>query len=152
MSAFKILISVSLQTLSLISLNSGETVKTYNVSTSKYGTGSEEGSMKTPLGNLMVDTKIGSGAPIYTIFESRIPNSIWDGAPSDSDFVLTRILWLAGLDPSNSNTKSRYIYIHGTNQENLIGTPASHGCIRMINNDVIELFDIVEEGTRILIN
>ena len=65
------------------------------------------------------------------------------------DHVLTRILWLSGLDPENSNTRDRFIYIHGTNQEDLIGTPASHGCIRLRNADMIALFDAVEVGDRV---
>lgn len=66
--------------------------------------------------------------------------------PSDEDLVLTRILWLEGIDPANINTKERYIYIHGTNQEALIGHPASHGCIRLRNNDMLDLFERVEVG------
>ncbi|MBX9578138.1 MAG: L,D-transpeptidase [Chthoniobacterales bacterium] len=67
----------------------------------------------------------------------------------NTDHILTRILWLDGLDSENTNTHDRYIYIHGTNQENLIGTPASHGCIRLRNTDMIALFDAVEVGDRV---
>ena len=68
-----------------------------------------------------------------------------------TDFVLTRILWLQGLEPRNSNTYERYIYIHGTNDEQSIGRPASHGCVRLRNQDVIELYDLVPEGTPVWI-
>ncbi|HEX2748401.1 MAG TPA: L,D-transpeptidase, partial [Verrucomicrobiales bacterium] len=74
---------------------------------------------------------------------------VWDGGPSESDHVLTRILWLDGLEEHNANTKDRYIYIHGTNQEELIGTPASHGCIRLTNADVVDLFERVGEGVEV---
>jgi lipoprotein-anchoring transpeptidase ErfK/SrfK len=73
----------------------------------------------------------------------------WDGGPAPEDHVLTRILWLDGLEEGNANTFSRYIYIHGTNQEELIGQPASHGCIRLTNTAVVELFDLVEPGTEV---
>lgn len=80
------------------------------------------------------------------IFKSRKPTGEIALLGGETDHVLTRILWLGGLDPENRNTRDRYIYIHGTNQENLIGTPASHGCIRLRNADVITLFDAVEVG------
>ena len=86
------------------------------------------------------------------IFKSRIPTGQLarigaDGG--DEDLVLTRILWLEGLDPDNANTRDRYIYFHGTNREDLIGTPASHGCIRLRNAEMIDLYDRVSVGTRI---
>ncbi|RYD28057.1 MAG: L,D-transpeptidase [Verrucomicrobiaceae bacterium] len=94
--------------------------------------------------------KIGHGAPPGTIFRSRRVAGRWeDGQESAEDHVLTRILWLDGMEEGNANTFSRYIYIHGTNQEGRLGTPASHGCIRMANADVIELFDTVELGTEV---
>ena len=76
---------------------------------------------------------------------------IWDGCEVQDDYVLTRILWLDGLDEPNRNTYSRYIYIHGTNQETLIGHPASHGCIRLRNADVAALFDQVDLATEVVI-
>ncbi|MCB1094974.1 MAG: L,D-transpeptidase [Verrucomicrobiae bacterium] len=138
-------VSVPEQSLRLME---GQTLVTsYTISTSKFGLGTEEGSNRTPLGNFAVCEKIGDGAPLRTIFRSRLPVGIWDPAePVDEDLVLTRILWLDGLDLENSNTRERYIYIHGTNQEHLLGTPASHGCIRMANADVINLFDRVDLG------
>lgn len=81
------------------------------------------------------------------IFRGRLPTGTVSQQGGSDDLVLTRILWLEGLDPENANTRDRYIYIHGTNQEHLIGTPASHGCIRLRNGDMIELFGRIAEGT-----
>ena len=148
----RIEVSVPDQTMQLADADTGEIVKTYLISTSKYGLGTEPGSNRTPLGNFSVAHKVGHGAESGTIFRSREPVGTWLGLlPGEEDFVLTRILWLDGRDEHNANTKDRYIYIHGTNQENLIGTPASHGCIRMRNEDVIDLFDRVDEGAEVTI-
>ena len=143
-------VSVSEQVLRLME---GRTiVRSYPISTSKFGLGTEEGSHRTPLGNFEILEKIGETVPERTIFRSREPVGMFDPAqPVEEDLVLTRILWLNGLDPENDNTYGRYIYIHGTNQEELIGTPASHGCIRMLNSDVIDLFNQVEPGTPLTI-
>jgi len=144
----KITISIAEQTLRLCA-DDGVTVRAYPCSTSKFGIGTEEGSNRTPLGRFRVAEMIGHGAPAGTIFKSRVPAGVWDGRPSDEDFVLTRILWLDGLEPANANTHGRYIYIHGTNQEVRIGTPASHGCVRLRNADVVDLFARVEPGTEV---
>jgi lipoprotein-anchoring transpeptidase ErfK/SrfK len=120
---------------------------TYPVSTSKFGLGFQEGSFRTPTGRFRVVSKIGEDAPAWMIFKSRMPTGHLAGPGGEEDLVLTRILWLEGLDPENTNTRDRYIYIHGTNQEELIGTPASHGCIRLRNHDMIDLFNSVSEGT-----
>jgi hypothetical protein len=88
---------------------------------------------------------------MYEMFEGREPVGIWDGKPSEKDYILTRIMWLEGLDTQNANTKDRYIYIHGTNQEQLIGTQASHGCVRMLNKDVLTLFNLVQEKCKMQI-
>jgi lipoprotein-anchoring transpeptidase ErfK/SrfK len=125
---------------------------TYPISTSKYGLGSEPGSNKTPLGKFRVAAKIGSGALWGTIFMSRQAVGLWSPAfETDNDLITSRILWLEGTEKANANTHSRYIYIHGTNQEHLLGTPASHGCIRMRNHDVISLYDLVDEKARVVI-
>src|SRR6187200_2945602 len=122
-------ISVRDQRLDLLS---GETVlSSYPVSTSRFGLGSEEGSMKTPLGRFKIGEKIGDNVPIKTVFRSRIPLAPNDAPQPSDDLVLTRILWLDGLEEHNANTRERFIYIHGTNHEEEIGQPASHGCIRM---------------------
>jgi L,D-transpeptidase YbiS len=121
--------------------------KSYAISTSKFGLGFEPGSNKTPLGRFVVSEKIGADAVPGSVFKSRLATGEIASQGGDEDLVLTRILWLAGLDESNANTKDRYIYIHGTNQEALLGTPASHGCVRMSNADVAECFEQIAEGT-----
>lgn len=130
-----------------------ELLKSYPVSTSKFGLGSEEGSYKTPLGSFEVCEKFGGQADLFTIFRSRAAVGTWDPSkPSGEDLILTRILRLNGLEEANSNSYGRYIYIHGTNQEDRIGTPASHGCVRMRNSDVIELYDSVPLQTPVRIS
>ncbi len=119
----------------------------FEISTSRYGLGCEEGSLKTPLGRFVITEKFGDGAPPGAIFRSRQPTGEIALPGGDEDLVLTRIFWLSGLDPGNANTHDRYIYIHGTNQEHLIGQPASHGCIRMRNAEIIVLYDLVPRGT-----
>lgn len=84
--------------------------------------------------------------PEGTVFRGRLPLGPEDPLPQTEDWITSRILWLDGIEPDNSNTKGRYIYIHGTRHEDRIGRPDSHGCIRMRNADVIELFDLVQEG------
>ena len=124
-----------------------KTIATYPVSTSRFGLGSKEGSSKTPTGKFRVAEKIGQSAASGTVFKSRRPVNATKKMLREDDLVMTRILWLDGLEPRNANTHDRYVYIHGTNHEEELGTPASHGCVRMRNADVIELFDRVEEGT-----
>jgi L,D-transpeptidase YbiS len=121
----------------------------YAISTSRFGLGSEEGSFKTPLGKFRIAEKIGDGMPLGTVFKSRRPVKATKKALRDEDLVMTRILWLHGLEPGNANTHARYIYIHGTNHEEKIGLPDSHGCVRMKNADLVELFDTVTEGTSV---
>ena len=129
----------------------GELVSEYVISTAARGIGFEEGSYCTPPGRFEISEKIGAHEAIGTIFRSRKPEEIWDGSLCDDDLVLTRILRLHGLDSENANTLQRYIYIHGTNQEHLLGEPASCGCIRMSNEDVRVFFDQVEVGTPLVI-
>ena len=130
-------------------LRDGTISKSYPVSTSKFGLGFEPGSYKTPFGRFVVSEKIGAGVPAGAVFKSRMPTGEIAPQGGQEDLVLTRIFWLAGLDETNANTKERYIYIHGTNQEALLGTPASHGCVRMRNTDVAECFDEIPEGTMV---
>jgi len=132
-------------------LRDGLAVKSWPVSTSRFGLGFEPGSFKTPTGRFSVAEKIGAGAPLWSEFKSRQPTGRLSEPGGESDGVLTRILWLAGLDPQNANTRERYIYFHGTNREDLIGTPASHGCVRLRNADMAELFELVPEGTPVVI-
>ena len=123
----------------------------FPVSTSKFGLGFEEGSYRTPTGRFRIARKIGAGAPPWTIFRAR-RNTGQKAVPGgDEDLVLTRILTLDGLEKRNANTLQRYVYIHGTNQEHLIGIPASHGCVRLRNEDVITLHNMVRTGTPVRI-
>jgi len=89
--------------------------------------------------------------PSGTVFRSRVALKPVDPLPPTEDLVMSRILWLDGLDEHNANTRDRYIYIHGTKHEDQIGTPASCGCVRMRNADVIELFDLVDEDMPVII-
>lgn len=149
--ATRIEVSVPAQQLTLF--RDGSPVASFPVSTSKFGLGSEEDSNHTPLGAFQIKEKIGCDHPPNTIFKSRAPEGAWEsGCVVDDDLVLTRILWLDGLEAANANTYQRYIYIHGTNQEELIGTPASHGCVRMRNHDIVELYELVEPQTAVFID
>jgi len=124
-------------------------VRSFPVSTSRFGLGCEEGSYRTPLGRFRIAGKIGEGAPPGTIFRGRVPTGELARAGGEEDLILTRILWLDGLQPDNANTHERFIYIHGTNQEDKIGTAASHGCIRMKNDEIAELFDLIPDGAEV---
>jgi lipoprotein-anchoring transpeptidase ErfK/SrfK len=135
-----------------LTLKEAETpIRSYPVSTSRFGVGTEEGSMKTPTGRFSVAKKIGGDMPSGTIFRSRVPLKPSDPLPPTEDLVMSRILWLGGLDEQNANTRDRFIYIHGTKHEDKVGMAASCGCVRMRNTDVIELFDLVDEGTPVVI-
>jgi len=135
-----------------LTVKEGETpIRTYPVSTSRFGIGTEEGSMKTPIGRFRVAEKIGGDMPADTIFQSRVPLKAGDPLPPTEDLVMSRILWLDGLDEHNANTRERFIYIHGTKHEGKIGSPSSCGCIRMRNADVVELFDLVDHDTPVII-
>lgn len=107
--------------------------------------------MKTPTGRFRIVETIGAGLPVGTVFKNREPVKATKKMLRDEDLVMTRILWLEGLDPGNANTHDRYIYIHGTNHEENIGEPASHGCIRMLNADLVELFELVGRDTPVAI-
>jgi L,D-transpeptidase YbiS len=145
----KIHISVRRQQLSLKA--GRKKLAAYPISTSRFGTGSEEGSFRTPTGRFRIAEKIGNGMPLDTVFKSRRPVKPTRKMLRDDDLVMTRILWLDGLDRTNANTHERYIYIHGTNHEDQIGEPASHGCIRMRQGDLAELFEKVEVETPVVI-
>jgi L,D-transpeptidase YbiS len=117
------------------------------VSTSRFGLGFENGSHKTPTGKFCIHQKIGGEMPAGTVFKGRQPVTNPVDLSLEQDLITSRILWLDGIEEQNAQTKERYIYIHGTNHEDLIGQPASGGCIRMRNSDVVQLFDKVEVGT-----
>ena len=154
-----IYVDINSQTLSYIV--KGTVSKKYNISSSYYGTGSEANSLKTPLGKHEIYKKIGNELPINAILKGRV----WNGAiadiiegPIDTDYdhVTSRILWLDGLEEGKNkgngvDSRNRYIYIHGTAEEGLIGKQASDGCIRLYNHEVIELFELVSEKTQVWI-
>jgi hypothetical protein len=146
----RVVISVREQKLMLV--QNGAKVATYPVSTSKYGLGDRWGSLATPLGILQVAQKIGDRAPVGAVFHNRR----WTGEvlrpnTPGRDPVLTRIIWLRGLEAANAHSFRRCIYIHGTNEEKIIGRPASYGCIRMKSSDVTALYSQLPLGALVQI-
>ena len=143
---------VSVDDQRMVLINSGAVVRSYPVSTSKFGLGSTPRSYKTPLGEMYVYQKIGEGARAGTVFKNRRPTGevVGPDAPG-RDPIVSRILWLEGREQSNSNTKERLIYIHGTPEERTIGWPTSYGCIRMKSSDIIDLYARVQRGTGVYI-
>lgn len=125
--------------------------KVYQISTAKNGVGERENSFKTPKGKHIICEKIGKNMPKFTIFKARESVGIWDEKLTKKDLILSRILWLDGIESFNKNSKQRYVYIHGTNDEDNIGKPISKGCIRMKNDDIIEFFELVEVGEIMII-
>jgi hypothetical protein len=147
MSSHKIRIDTKEQTLQF--LRDQRVVHQFPVSTSRFGVGQAPGSFQTPLGRFRIYQKIGGDQPLNTVFRGRVPVPSPSDWEKERDLITSRILWLDGLEPHNENTRERFIYIHGTNEEHLIGQPASHGCVRMRNADVARLFDLVEPGTEV---
>ena len=143
----KIQISVRDQRLTLRA--GRKKVAAYPVSTSRFGLGQASGSFQTPLGRFRIHQKIGGDQPLNTVFRGRVPVASPSDWEKESDLITSRILWLDGIELHNGNTQERFIYIHGTNEEHLIGQPVSHGCVRMRNGDVARLFDLVEAGTEV---
>lgn len=144
----EVLVSVPDQKLAVI--ENGVPVAQYPVSTSRYGLGDRSGSYATPLGAMEVAAKIGNGAALGAVFKNRRPTGeVLRPNASGRDPIVTRILWLRGLQACNSRAFSRNIYIHGTPVERLIGRPASYGCIRMRSRDVVQLFNMVPVGAKI---
>ena len=145
-----IVISTRDQTLAL--LDRGTLLATYPVSTSKFGLGDRPGSRFTPLGQLQIADKIGDNASPGAVFKDRRRNGevVLANSPG-RDPIVTRILWLRGLESQNANAFARDIYIHGTPEERLIGTPASYGCVRMRSTDVVQLYNIVGIGAAVTI-
>jgi L,D-transpeptidase catalytic domain len=124
----------------------------FPVSTSRFGVGDRPGSYTTPLGWLEIASKIGENAPLGTVFKSRrITGEILRPNATGRDLIVTRILWLRGLEKGNARAYNRGICIHGTPVEGLIGRPASYGCIRMRSRDIAGLFAAVNIGTKIAV-
>lgn len=141
---------VSVQDQRMLLLRDGKPVKLYPVSTSKFGLGSQAGSNRTPLGTMEIARKIGDGQPMGMVFKGRRPTGeILEANAPGRDPIVSRILWLNGKDRHNSNTFSRFIYIHGTPEEWRLGRPASYGCIRMGIRDVVDLYNRVGEGAEV---
>jgi lipoprotein-anchoring transpeptidase ErfK/SrfK len=145
-------IVISTRDQKLAVLDHGTLLATYPVSTSKFGLGDTQGSSRTPLGQLQIASKIGDNAPLGAVFKDRrrtgeivAPNS------PGRDPIVTRIIWLRGCERQNAHAFRRCIYIHGTPEERLIGTPASYGCIRMRSKDVIQVYNIVGIGAAVTI-
>jgi lipoprotein-anchoring transpeptidase ErfK/SrfK len=145
-------IVVSTRDQKLAVLDRGTLLATYPVSTSKFGLGDYLRSSRTPLGQLEVAKKIGNNAPLGAVFKDRVRTGeiVAPNSPG-RDPIVTRILWLRGHEAQNANAFGRYIYIHGTPEERLIGTPASYGCIRMRSTDVVQLYNIVGVGAAVTI-
>jgi hypothetical protein len=141
-------VSVADQRIAVV--ENGYTIARFPVSTSRYGVGDRFNSYATPVGYMEIAGKIGDGAPLGAVFRNRR----WTGEilppnASGRDPIVTRILWLRGLETCNANAFGRNIYIHGTPVERLIGQPASYGCIRMRSRDVVELFNMMPVGARV---
>lgn len=158
MNAIKI--NVAKQQLKLFD-EEGDLLQQYSVSTSKNGTGNQNGSEQTPLGLHRIKDKLGGAMPVNEVFIGRLPHGNLDecierGVDLPDDVIMSRIMWLEGMEPGRNrggyvDTYQRYIYIHGTNHEESIGTPTSIGCIRMRNQDIVDLFRQVEVGSEVLI-
>ena len=130
--------------------------KSYSISTSINGTGEIEGSYCTPTGKFRIAEKIGANLELGSVLVERKPtgeiyNTNLAKKNPYRDWILTRILWLDGIEVHNTNTKNRYIYIHGSPDETQMGVPGSNGCIRMHNYDVIELFESIQSGENVII-
>ncbi|MBL7951330.1 MAG: L,D-transpeptidase [Flavobacteriales bacterium] len=153
------LLYVSIQRQALFHVRDGRLLRTYPISTAKAGVGSTDGSLRTPTGLHRISEKFGDGVPPLGILKDREFTGQFadpDFAGIDKDWITSRILWLDGLEPGanqggNVDSHARYIYIHGTANERSIGTASSMGCVRMLNNDVIALFDQVPLGSLVAI-
>ena len=153
-------VSVANQRLSVCD-DDGKALREYSVSTAKAGVGEISGSYQTPRGRHIIRAKIGAGQPENTVFVRRRPTGeIWTPAIYEAfpgrDWILTRILWLSGTEPGCNrlgcvDTMRRYVYIHGSPDSAEMGVPGSHGCIRMRNADIVELFDTVPCYSEVLI-
>ena len=144
----RILVSVADQSLELYYRN--KPIGRYLISTSKFGLGDRPGSRETPLGRMEVAKKIGASAPVGAVFRNRRPTGeiLRPDAPG-RDPIVTRIIWLKGLQPKNRNAFTRCIYIHGTPEERNVGHPASFGCIRMKSADVVQVFNTIGLGSTV---
>ena len=158
---FTELLFISIEKQKMYHIKNNNIISEYIISSSVYGVGNKAGSNKTPLGLHKIKQKYGEATPVNgrmvgRIFYGNIATIYTDETKSRTDDVTSRILWLEGIEEGKNKGKDidsykRYIYIHGTSEEGRLGTPASHGCIRMKNKDVIDLYKIIEVGTLVLI-
>jgi lipoprotein-anchoring transpeptidase ErfK/SrfK len=144
------IVSVPDQELALV--DRGKLIVRYSISTSKFGTGDSNASYRTPLGTLFVSAKIGDRLPAGSVIKNRIPTGeiVVTDTPG-RDPIVSRVIWLRGMETRNAKARDRCIYIHGTPEERRIGKPASFGCIRMRSRDIIDLYDRVHIGTHVVI-
>ena len=157
----KEIIFVSIEKQKLYHIKNNKIISEFIISSSAYGTGNKSGSNKTPLGLHKVKQKYGEKTPINgrmvgRVFYGEIATIYSDGSKSKTDDITSRIFWLEGLEKGKNKGRGidsykRYIYIHGTSEEGRLGSPASHGCIRMKNKEVIDLYNLIEVGTLVLI-
>jgi len=144
---------VSVRDQKIAIIENGFTLARFPVSTSRYGIGDRFNSYATPIGDMEIAGKIGDRAPLGAVFKNRrMTGEILSPNSPGRDPIVTRILWLRGLESVNANAFSRNIYIHGTPVERLIGRPASYGCIRMRSRDVVQLFDMMPVGARVQVS
>jgi len=144
------IVSVPDQELALV--DRGKLIVRYSISTSKFGTGDSNASYRTPLGTLFVSAKIGDRLPAGSVIKNRIPTGeIVVADTPGRDPIVSRVIWLRGMETRNAKARDRCIYIHGTPEERRIGKPASFGCIRMRSRDIIDLYDRVHIGTHVVI-
>ena len=158
---FEELLFISIENQKMYHIKNNNIISEYIISSSVYGTGNKAGSNKTPLGLHKIKQKYGKATPINgrmvgRVFYGDIANIYTDKTKSRTDDVTSRVLWLEGMEERKNKGKGidsykRYIYIHGTSEEGRLGIPASHGCIRMKNKEVIDLYKIIEVGTLVLI-
>lgn len=154
-------VQVSVRDQQLRVIQGDKTLATFAIATARNGVGERNGSQQTPRGWHQIRAKIGQGEPVNTVFVGRRPTGeIYNPALREQyperDWILTRILWLSGLEPGINrlgavDTMRRYVYIHGCPDEDKMGIPSSHGCIKMHNNDILSLFDMLPAGTRVRI-
>jgi lipoprotein-anchoring transpeptidase ErfK/SrfK len=148
--ATEIVISVPDQQLAVI--DRGKLISKYAISTSKFGLGDGNGTYRTPLGTLFVSAKFGDRLPAGAVIKNRVPTGeVVNANAPGRDAIVSRVIWLRGMEQQNRSARDRCIYIHGTPEERRIGTPASFGCIRMRSGDVIALYDLAHIGMHVTV-
>jgi len=148
--ATEIIVSVPDQQLAVI--DRGKLIAKYAISTSKFGLGDGNGTYRTPLGTLFVSAKLGDHLPAGAVIKNRVPTGeVVNANAPGRDAIVSRVIWLRGMEQQNRSARDRCIYIHGTPEERRIGMPASFGCIRMRSRDVIALYDLAHIGMHVTV-